>query len=113
MTINYVKPESVAVRPQGQARGTMTVGQRYLGRGVGVFVMSPFRQPYHSVDPETLALLEMTLNETWKAVRSKGAFDAVSTQAAIADLTMQFAQEGQRDPQRLKALVLAALPSYA
>ena len=75
--------------------------------------MSPFRQRYHSVDFETLALLESTLNETWKAVRSNGTFDATTTRAAIADLTMQFAQEGQRDPQRLKALVLAALPSYA
>ncbi len=75
--------------------------------------MSPFRQHYHSVDSETLALLEKTLNETWKAVRSNGTFDAVSTQTAIADLTMQFAQAGQRDPQKLKMLVLAALPSYA
>jgi hypothetical protein len=74
--------------------------------------MSPSRQHYHSVDPETLALLEIILNETWKAVRSNGTFDAVSTQTAIADLTMQFAQR-QRDPQKLKALVLAALPSYA
>jgi hypothetical protein len=73
--------------------------------------MSPSR--HHSVDPETLVLLEITLNETWKAVRSNGTFDAVSTRTAIADLTMQFAQQGQRDPQRLKALVLAALPSYA
>jgi hypothetical protein len=71
-------------------------------------VMSPFRQHHSSVDPETLALLEITLNETWKAVRSNGTFDAVSTRTAIADLTMQFAQEGQRDPERLKALVLAA-----
>ena len=76
-------------------------------------VKSPSRQHYHSVDPETLALLEITLNETWTAVRSNGTFDAVSTRAAIADLTMQFAQQGQRDPERLKALVLAALPSYA
>ena len=75
--------------------------------------MSPVRQYYRAVDPETLALLEITLNETWKAVRSNGTFDAVSTRTAIADLTMQFAQQGQRDPQKLKALVLAALPSYA
>jgi hypothetical protein len=60
-----------------------------------------------------LALLEITLNETWKAVRSNGTFDAVITRTAIADLTLQFAQQGQRDPQTLKALVLAALPSYA
>ena len=75
--------------------------------------MSPLRKHGHSVDPETLALLEITLNETWKAFRSNRTFDANSTRAAIADLTMQFAQEGQRDPQKLKALVLAALPSYA
>ena len=75
--------------------------------------MSPFRQHYNRVDPETLTLLETTLNETWKAVRSNGSFDAVSTRTAIADLTMQFAEEGQRDPQKLKRLVLAALPSYA
>jgi hypothetical protein len=74
--------------------------------------MSPIRQHYPSADPETLALLEITLNETWKAVRSNDTFDAVSTRAAIADLTMQFAKAGQRDPQRLKALVLSALPSY-
>lgn len=75
--------------------------------------MSPFRQHYHSLDPETLALLEIAFNETWKAARSNGKFDAIKTRAAIADLTMQFAEAGQRDPQRLKALVLAALPSYA
>src|SRR5262245_52452300 len=98
----------------------MTAGERCRHTGVGGGqmtklgrVMSPSRQHYHSVDPETLALLEITLNETWKAVRSKGTFDAVSTQTAIADLTMQFAQAGQRDPRKLKALVLAALPSYA
>jgi hypothetical protein len=74
-------------------------------------VMSPFR--HHHSDPETLALLEATLNETWKVIRSKGKFDKASTRTAIADLTMQFAGEGERDPQKLKALVLAALPYYA
>ena len=76
-------------------------------------MMFPFRRHYHSVDPETLALLESTLNETWKAVQSSGTFDEVPTRTAIADLTIQFAAEGERDPQRLKALVLAALPYYA
>ena len=75
--------------------------------------MSPFRQHYPGADPETLALLETTLNETWKALRSNATFDEVPTRTAIADLTMQFAAEGERDPQRLKALVLAALPYYA
>jgi hypothetical protein len=74
--------------------------------------MSPIRQHNHGGDPETLALLEIILNDTWKAFRSNRTFDAKSTRAAIADLTMQFAQEGQRDPKKLKALVLAALPSY-
>ena len=63
----------------------MTVAERYRHmRGLPLClrgyttelgcVMSPFRQHYHSVDPETLALLdpetlallEITLNETWK-----------------------------------------------
>jgi hypothetical protein len=63
------------------------------------------RQYYDVADAETLALLEATLNETWTAILDKG--------TAIADLAMQFAGEGERDPQRLKALVLAALPDYA
>jgi hypothetical protein len=53
------------------------------------------------------------LNETWNAVRSNDTFDEVPTRTAIADLTIQFAGEGERDPKRLKALVLAALPYYA
>jgi hypothetical protein len=75
--------------------------------------MSSIQHYYNDVDPETLALLESTLDETWKAVRNNGTFDEVATRTAIADLTMQFAAEGERDPQRLKALVLAALPYYA
>lgn len=73
-------------------------------------VMSPFRQQSHSDDPDTLALLQTVLNETWKAVRTNGSFDAIPTRTAIADLTVQFVEAGERDPQRLKALVLAALP---
>jgi hypothetical protein len=73
--------------------------------------MSP--QHSHGEDPQTLALLESVLNETWNAVRTNGTFDEVPTRTAIADLTMQFAGEGERDPKRLKALVLAALPYYA
>ena len=36
----------------------------------------------------------------------------METRTAIADLIVKFAQQGERDPQKLKALVLAALPSY-
>ena len=75
--------------------------------------MSPYPQHYHGADPETLALLESVLDETWNNVRTNDTFDEVPTRTAIADLTIQFAGEGERDPQRLKALVLAALPYYA
>ena len=76
--------------------------------------MSPFQKYYDSFSPETLALLEIALNETWAALQSNGnTFDETKTRTAIADLIVKFAQQGERDPQRLKALVLAALPSYA
>jgi hypothetical protein len=75
--------------------------------------MSTFQQHSCSYDPETLALLEKASNETWKAIRCNRTFDARRTRTAISDLTAQFAEQGQRDPRRLKALVLAALPSYA
>jgi hypothetical protein len=49
--------------------------------------MSPIRQHNHGGDPETLALLKIILNDTWKAFRSNRTFDAKSTRAAIADRT--------------------------
>jgi hypothetical protein len=71
--------------------------------------MSPFRQHYDSVNPETLALLETVLNETWAALKSnRNKFDEIETQTAMADLIVNFAAQGQRDPKKLKALVLAA-----
>jgi hypothetical protein len=76
--------------------------------------MAPFRQHSDSFSPETLALLEGVLDETWAALQSnQNTFDELETRTAIADLIVKFAQQGERDPQRLKALVLAALPSYA
>jgi hypothetical protein len=76
--------------------------------------MAPFRQHSDSFNPETLTLLEGVLNETWAALQSsQNTFDELETRTAIADLIVKFAQQGERDPQRLKALVLAALPSYA
>lgn len=76
-------------------------------------IMTPSRQDPHGADPETLALLESVLDETWNIVRTNDTLDEVPTRTAIADLTIQFAGEGERDPQRLKALVLQALPYYA
>jgi hypothetical protein len=75
--------------------------------------MSPFRQHYDSLNPETLALLESVLDETWAALQTKDTFDELEMRTAIADLIVQFAAQGESDPQKLKALVLAALPSYA
>jgi hypothetical protein len=76
--------------------------------------MSPFRQHYDSANPETLALLETVLNETWAAFKSnRNKFDEIETRTAMADLIVNFAAQGQRDPKKLKALVLAALPYYA
>jgi hypothetical protein len=76
--------------------------------------MSPFRQHYDSPNPETLALLETVLNETWGALKAnKNKFDEIETRTAMADLIVSFAAQGQRDPRKLKALVLQALPYYA
>ena len=76
--------------------------------------MSPFRQHYDSFNPETLALLEIALNETWAGLQCNGnKFDETKTRTAIAELIVKFAEQGERDPQRLKALVLVALPEYA
>jgi hypothetical protein len=82
--------------------------------------MSLFRQHSDSFNPETLVVLESILDETWTALKAnRKAFDEMKTRTAIADLIVKFAQQGERDPQKLKALpqklkalVLAALPSY-
>jgi len=34
--------------------------------------MSPFRQHYDSFDPEFLAVLEISFNETWTELQRKG-----------------------------------------
>jgi hypothetical protein len=75
--------------------------------------MSAFQRYHDSFDPETLAMLESVLDETWTALQNKAStFSETETRTAIADLIVTFAQQGERDPQKLKALVLAALPSY-
>jgi hypothetical protein len=74
--------------------------------------MSPFRQRYDSFDPEILAVLEISFNETWTELQRNGnVFEQASMRTAVAELTMKFASEGESDPQKIKALVLAALAS--
>ena len=82
------------------------------GMRKGRNLMSTFQQYHNSLSPETLALLETALNETWSALQSSGSTFNEKTRAAIADLIVKFAAQGEHDHQRLKALVLAALPSY-
>jgi len=75
--------------------------------------MSPFRQHYDSFDPEILAVLEISFNETWTELRHNGdGLDQASRRTAVADLIMKFASQGESDPQKIKALVLAALQSH-
>jgi len=74
--------------------------------------MSHFRQHYDSFDPEILAVLEISFKETWIEVqRNDNGFDQASMRTAVADLIMKFASNGESDPQKIKALVLAALAS--
>jgi hypothetical protein len=74
--------------------------------------MSPFRQHYESFDPETLAVLEISFNETWIELQRNGnGFDQASLKTAVADLIMKFASRGESDPQKIKELVLATLQS--
>ena len=74
--------------------------------------MSPFRQHYANFDPETLAVLEISFNETWAELqRNDYGFDQASMRTAVADLVMKFASQGESDPQKIKELVLAELLS--
>jgi hypothetical protein len=74
--------------------------------------MSPFRQHYDSFNPETLAILEISFNDTWTELqRNDNGFDQASMRTAVADLVMKFASQGESDPQKIKELVLAELQS--
>jgi hypothetical protein len=66
---------------------------------------------YDSFQPETLAVLEISFNETWTELQRNGnGFDQALMKTAVADLIMKFASQGA-DPQKIKALVMAALQS--
>ena len=72
--------------------------------------MSPFREHYGAFERETLALLEISFNETWTELqRNGGSFDPASMRSFVADLLIEFAQQGETDPRRFKALTLAAV----
>jgi hypothetical protein len=72
--------------------------------------MSPFRGHYGAFDPETLALLEISFNETWTELqRDAGTFDPASMKGFVADLLIEFVGQGETNPRRLKALTLAAV----
>jgi hypothetical protein len=55
----------------------------------------------NAFDPETLALLEISFNETWTELqRNGGSFDPASMRSFVADLLIEFAQQGETDPRR-------------
>ena len=71
----------------------------------------PFSSYRDNFDSETLAVLESAFNEAWEVLLASGGdFDQEATRAALAELIISFAAEGETDPKRLKALALAALP---
>jgi hypothetical protein len=60
-------------------------------------------------DPETLKILETTFDEAWTLVLKSGA-EAVSRET-LAQCVLEAADEGERDPQRLRDAALALLAS--
>ena len=59
----------------------------------------PFGDYCDNFDPETLAILEIALNEAWEVLlASGGAFDPKATRDALAELIISFAAEGETDP---------------
>lgn len=66
-----------------------------------------------SYDPETLALLEQAFNEAWHEVQTtpsaieSGVMEA--TRKMMALRLMAAANDGERDPQRLKLLAVQAV----
>ena len=67
--------------------------------------MSSLREHYGAFDPETLALLEISFNETWTELqRNGGSFDPVSMRSFVADLLIEFAQQGETDPAKIQSV---------
>jgi hypothetical protein len=75
--------------------------------------MSSFRQHYDSANPERWPCFNRPQRNVG-ALKSKGKkFDEVETRTAMADLIVNFAAQGQRDPKKLKGPILFALPRPA
>ena len=74
--------------------------------------MSPFLKNYDGFDPETLAILTISLDATCEELQHNPCLDQTSARTAIADLIMKIASRGQSDPQKIKALALAAFRSH-
>jgi hypothetical protein len=67
---------------------------------------------HYDTNPETLAVLEISFNDTWTELqRNDNGFDQALMRTAVADLVMKFASQGESDPQKIKELVLAELQS--
>ena len=75
--------------------------------------MSLFLKNYDGFEPETLAILTITLDATCEELQHNPYFDLVSARAVVADLIMKIASRGASDPQKIKALALAAYRSHS
>jgi hypothetical protein len=62
-----------------------------------------------SFDPETLTILETAFDEAWAFVLKSGAETA--SREALAQCVLEAAEDGERDPQRLRDAALALLAS--
>ena len=72
--------------------------------------MAPFLKNYDGFDPETLAILTISLDATCEELQHNPCLDQTSARTAIADLNMKIASRGQSDPQKIKALAFPPLP---
>jgi hypothetical protein len=66
-----------------------------------------------SFDPPTLALMGRVCEEAWREVQSKNVFPSLSDEFEIRRLVarkvMTAVEEGERDPERLRAIAMHAI----
>ena len=62
--------------------------------------MAPFLKNYDGFDPETLAILTISLDATCEELQHNPCLDQKSARTAIADLIMKIASRGQSVPKR-------------
>ena len=68
--------------------------------------------PASSYDPETLAVLTRVFDEAWMDIQTMltvRPLDAVAMRTGLAKRIMAAANEGERDPVRLKLIALQAV----